>query len=73
MNFWFYIAAAEYVIVCGFIHGMMRDKEWPTDPSMQVGAYVSLALWPICFLYVLGDFLWRVSRKLVSSLRSGKQ
>lgn len=72
--FWFYLAAAEYVMIAIFIRNVAEiDKHWPTDKWQSFGAHVSIFLWPLVFLYVIGWVLWRVSLKLVSSLRSEKR
>lgn len=73
-EFWFYIAAAEYVMIAGFLHHLVQqDSTWPKGRAEQIGACCALALWPVVYLLMIGAFIWRASLRLVSSLLSGKR
>ena len=72
MSFWFYIAAAEFVIIAVFLQSAIGE-EWPQGKWEARCAYAALFLWPFVFAYLIGSILWRVSRKLAYRLRSGKR
>lgn len=73
MTFWFYIAAAEYLVLAVIINDWLQKQAPRTDDAFRFGVILAALMWPVAAVFTVGKILWLVSLKLAYSLRSGKR